>query len=111
MRFLAISFLTLLIFTVNQAAMAYDACCENPVKSEASQAATHDHSTHNHDHGEKKSDKIADHCAMNGHHSLADVRDNGLTVPMRRAADATFGQPLFHELQVAEGLIEPPSFA
>jgi len=111
MRFLIISFLTLFIFTANQAAIAYDACCETPTKREASQAAAHDHSNHSHDHGEKKSDRMADHCAMNGHHSLADVRDNGLSVPMRSAADAAFGQPLFHELQVAEGLIEPPSIA
>ena len=99
------------MFASTQIAMAYDSCCETPTKREAAQAATHDHSNHSHDHGEKKSDKMADHCAMNGHHSLADIRENGLSVPMRTASDTAFGQPIFHELQVAEGLIEPPSFA
>lgn len=98
------------MFASTQIAMAYDSCCETPTKREASQTAAHDHSNHTHDHG-KKSDKIDDHCAMSSHHTLAVTKDSTLAVPMKLASVSLFSQPLFHELLVGEGLIEPPSFA
>lgn len=110
MRFVLTIVFTLLIFTTNQVAQAYEACCEETV------AATHEHgvaaSEHPHGHGDSDKQDMPDHCAMSGHHVLS-ITPKEAIAHMPRLTDSRTDWPEItsRESFIGEGLIEPPSLA
>lgn len=104
MRLLFTVILTLLVFTANQVAVAYEQC-DDPSCSLYSGEMTKKTEQG------KKDSNLPVHCALGGHH-IADLPQNTLAAVGTEASATTFwGTALMPESAIPEGLIEPPSLA
>ncbi|PZP85140.1 MAG: hypothetical protein DI582_06830 [Azospirillum brasilense] len=104
MRLLFTVILTLLVFTANQVAVAYEQC-DDPSCSLYSGEMTKKTEQG------KKDSNLPVHCALGGHH-IADLPQNTSAAVGTEASATTFwGTALMPESAIPEGLIEPPSLA